>query len=320
MKSKLLFYPFFILSVISCTDDESPAISPVAMNYLNEVMDLMQRNSINKKTIDWADFKSKVLAKVAGAQTIADTYPGITEALQLLGDNHSIFTKPDGGVIYIQTFQCNSQIIVKPLMPTDIGYVKVNSFSGASNDDVAIAFAREIQNQIKSQDSPNIKGWIVDLRSNPGGNMWPMLAGIGPILGEGVVGYFVDPDGNEQPWSYLDGTSKAANIVGTQLNDPYEVIVANPKVAVLLDNGVASSGEVIAICFIGRANTKSFGSNTCGLSTANQSFPLSDGSSLNLTVAHLADRNKNTFGNAILPDLASTNETIIHDAISWIEE
>ena len=319
MKSKLLLYLFLILSLISCSDDEPPAISPGAMNYLNEVMDLMQRYSINKKTIDWADFKSKVFAKAAGAQTIADTYAGITEALQLLGDNHSVFTKPDGGVIYMRTIQCIPQTVVKPAVPGQIGYVKVNSFAGPTNDDAAIAFAREIQNQIKNQDNPDIKGWIVDLRSNSGGNMWPMLAGIGPVLGEGVVGYFIDPDGNQQPWSYLDGASQITSVIVTQLNDPYEVVVANPKVAVLLDNGVASSGEVIAICFVGRENTKSFGSATCGLSTANRSFPLSDRSYLNLTVAHLADRNKNTFGNAILPDQAATNQTIIQDAITWIE-
>ncbi len=320
MKGKLLRYSFLILSIISCSDDEPPSISPGATNYLNEVMDVMQRNSINKKSINWADFKSRVLEKVVGAQTIADTYPGISEALRLLGDNHSVFTKPNGDVIYIRAIQCNPQAIVKPTMPQHIGYVKVNSFTGPSNDDAAIAFARQIQNQIKSQDNPDIKGWIVDLRSNLGGNMWPMLAGIGPILGQGVVGYFIDPDGNEQAWSYLDGAAKVTSAVVTQLNDPYEVIAPNPKVAVLLDNGVASSGEVIAICFIGRENTKSFGSPTCGLSTANQSFPLSDGSSLNLTVSHLADRNKNTFGNAILPDQASTNEKIIQDAITWIED
>jgi carboxyl-terminal processing protease len=320
MKSKLLRYSFLVLSLVSCSDDERLVISPGAKGYIDEVLDLMQRNSINKKTIDWADFKSKVYATVAGAQTIADTYPGITEALRLLGDNHSTFTKPNGDVIYIRAIQCNPQAIVIPTMPQHIGYVKVNSFSGSANDDAAIAFARVIQNQIKNQDNPDIKGWIVDLRSNLGGNMWPMLAGIGPILGEGTVGYFIDPDGNEQPWSYLDGASKVANTVVTQINDPYELIVPNPKVAVLLDNGVASSGEVIAICFIGREKTKSFGSPTCGLSTANQSFPLSDGSALNLTVAHLADRNKNTFGNSILPDQTSTNETIIQNAITWIED
>ncbi len=29
-----------------------------------------------------------------------------------------------------------------------------------------------------------------------------MLAGVGPILGEGVAGSFVDPDGVKQTWGY----------------------------------------------------------------------------------------------------------------------
>ena len=36
-------------------------------------------------------------------------------------------------------------------------------------------------------------GWMVDLRGNGGGNMWPMRAGIGFALGEGVAGSSVSP-------------------------------------------------------------------------------------------------------------------------------
>ena len=30
-----------------------------------------------------------------------------------------------------------------------------------------------------------------DLRGNIGGNMWPMIAGVGPILGDGIIGWIV---------------------------------------------------------------------------------------------------------------------------------
>ena len=30
--------------------------------------------------------------------------------------------------------------------------------------------------------------------------MWPMVAGVGPLLGEGVIGYFIDPPGVESVW------------------------------------------------------------------------------------------------------------------------
>jgi len=41
----------------------------------------------------------------------------------------------------------------------------------------------------------NPAGWIIDLRGNSGGNMYPMLAGLSSLLGEGVLGYDVYPDG-----------------------------------------------------------------------------------------------------------------------------
>jgi len=37
--------------------------------------------------------------------------------------------------------------------------------------------------------------------------MWPMLVGVGPILGEGVAGNFVDANNNSQAWRYEKGES-----------------------------------------------------------------------------------------------------------------
>ncbi len=150
--------------------------------------------------------------------------------------------------------------------------------------------------------------------------MWPMLAGIGPILGEGIAGYFIDPDGNEPSWSFENGASIVnGTTTVTRIVNSYELIKSNPKVAVLLNNGIASSGEVIAISFIGRENTKSFGSPTCGLSTANSSFTISNGT-LILTTAYLADRNKTKYGIPIKPDVTVGNNNIIQRSIEWIEE
>ena len=45
--------------------------------------------------------------------------------------------------------------------------------------------------------------------------MWPMLTGIGPILGDGVVGSFVAADGNI-PWFYQDGKTGTRNPAGLE--------------------------------------------------------------------------------------------------------
>jgi hypothetical protein len=66
-------------------------MSTTARNYLNELIAIIQNNSINKKTIDCLSFRAEVFDEVNQAQTIQDAYPGILKALELLGDNHSFF-------------------------------------------------------------------------------------------------------------------------------------------------------------------------------------------------------------------------------------
>lgn len=310
-----LLFPFFL----SC-EEEVPVISEEAENFLNEVLDIMEQNSIKRKDIDWPALRTEVRELVGAAQATSDTYGGIARALSLIDDKHSFFRTPFGSFISgTNGLNCQAPIAGVPQVADDIGYVRINAFSGSSNDARAISFAEAIQTSIRDQDSSIIKGWIVDLRGNGGGNMWPMLAGVGPILGQGVSGHFIDPNNNVTAWGYDNGKAFINLFTNTQLSDPYQLINPEPKVAVLLDKQVASSGEAIAIAFIGRENTRSFGTETCGLSTSNSNFNLSDNSTLFLTTAFMADRDRNTFGNPVPVDQEASPQSIVEDAINWIE-
>jgi C-terminal processing protease CtpA/Prc len=61
-------------------------------------------------------------------------------------------------------------------------------------------FATALQNQIDTLAKLNPQGWIVDLRGNLGGNMWPMLAGVAPLIDSRMMGSFVDADGKKTTW------------------------------------------------------------------------------------------------------------------------
>ena len=318
MKVRLLAICFFILFCWSCEDDE-PAVAKDVEQSLNEILVIMEKYSINRYTIDWTDFRNKVFEKVKTIRNVDQKRAGIREALNLLGDNHSFFQSSTGEYIAGDHERCETDNILSHSLPDNIGYVKVLGFNQPSIEDAAIEFAREIQDQISQADHPELLGWIVDLRENHGGNMWPMLAGIGPILGEGIVGHFVDPDNNETVWRYEDGASKIGGQTMIKLDDPYELINPNPKVAVLIGPEIGSSGEAVVISFIGPENTRSFGSATCGLSTANSGFKLSDNSTLFLTVSYMADRNLNQYGGKVLPDEEASPQEIIQKAVDWIE-
>ena len=152
MNKRLIIYLLLVLALVSCKKEDLAQdpyrLSQLARNYLNEVLDLMEANSINRYRIDWPDFKTRVFEKVIGAETIQDVYPGIREALSLLGDNHSSYILVNGGRIFEGTLQCGDENLGILSIPENIGYVKVNSFGGTSNGADAISFAREIQDQI----------------------------------------------------------------------------------------------------------------------------------------------------------------------------
>lgn len=314
------YIPTFLLlsCLVGCQKDQdlSPA-STASQTFIDQLTTYMQANSINRKTIDWVDFKKQVNAKAQGANTIADTYPAIQLALTLLGDHHSVYTSAQGNSI-VGTSLLNCSDSSPAAVPTSaaIGYVKITTFSGSGS--VATTFAQTIQDKIKQADSDSIRGWIVDLRGNLGGNMWPMLAGIGPILGEGLAGYFIDPDGHASNWSYQQGTALLDQTALTKVPNPYKLRNVNPKVAVLTNRSTASSGEAIAIAFKGRNQTRSFGTPTCGLSTANVSFMFSDGAVLILTQSTMVDRSRMPYGKPVEPDESSYSSTAVDNAVAWL--
>jgi carboxyl-terminal processing protease len=301
------------------TGPTSPPTGPSsAQAYLERMLDIMQARSINRRTIEWAAFRASVLAQAPGAQTVSDTYPAIRHALDRLDDGHSSYRAATGTFIFVPKRSCAPTPAVSPPLPATIGYVRVSSFNGSGT--AAIEFAGAIQNAIRAADRDDLAGWIVDLRGNGGGNMWPMIAGIGPVLGDGVAGHFIDPDGVTQDWGYAVGAALAVGSVVLQVPDPYRLRRERPRVAVLTDVGVASSGEAVAVAFRERPGTRSFGTPTCGLSTSNESFPLSDGAVLNLTVSTMADRTRRLYGDAIVPDeVVNDPAVVVARAVAWLE-
>jgi carboxyl-terminal processing protease len=328
MKSKTLHFryllgiPFLLILTFCDKKEEVPTTSNEATSYLNEIISIMEKNAIHRADINWQTFKIDVFDAAKGAKSIEETYPALRIALGGLHDNHSfIITKTKTSLYSANSsgLSCSEVIPSLPSIPQDIGYIKISQTSAQGAD--AVVFAEAIQTQIKSIDKASITGWLVDLRENRGGNMWPMVAGIGPVLGEGIVGHFIDPEGNISTWSYINGEAKSNDFVVTKISNPYTLLKPNPKVAVLTSNNTASSGEATAICFIGRSNTRSFGTATCGLSTANLGYQLSDGAMLYLTVSYMADRNKNKFGGTIAPDQVISNQNeAVQRAMAWIKE
>ena len=295
------------------------AMSGAARTHLTELLNTMQQNSIKRLTLDWASLRARVEEQAVSAQAIPDLYPAIRLALSLIGDGHSSYRSADGATnIFVGNRTCSPSGRATPAIPSTIGYVYVGAFSGTAAQ--ATDFANGIQRTIAEADRDDLAGWIVDLRSNGGGNMWPMIAGLGPILGEDILGYFIDPVGAQFAWEYRNGSALSGGVAAAAVSAPYRLRRERPRVAVLSDNAIASSGEAALIAFRQRPNARSFGVATCGLSTANRGFPLTNGANLNLTVSTMADRTRQVYGDQVPPDevIADTAQAV-QRAIAWLQ-
>ncbi len=301
----------------SCIAERKPP-SPAVRKYLEEVVSIMQANFINRAAINWVVFKQNLLAEASGANTIEQAYPAVVFAIVALGDKHSLFVpaRPVKGLEMPTAKQ--PPIYPDEPVPGDIGYIRIPWVVGSQEK--LDAYITSVQAHIKERDKPALKGWLVDLRGNMGGNMWPMLVGAGPVLGKDTLGYFFDSNNTKTAWRYEKGKALLDGDIEAETANYYTLKSANPVVAVLTDTLTASSGEAVAVAFKARKHTRSFGAGTCGVSTSRSRFYLSDGSVILLTTAVFADRRLVPYGHSLAPDESLRPAEVVPRAIRWIRE
>jgi carboxyl-terminal processing protease len=336
------------------------AITPDAAAFLDGAIDIMRQHALHGQGVDWTELRTEAFKRAGGAFNPIDTYPAIYWSLVQLGDPGSHLRLPPG--LYPDQIALLQQAEKEALtsapggprvdnsIPTaftsrrlpeghvitaqgrNFGYVVLPRCSAKDNDGLLL-YAADIRRILTDIAAQNPKGWIVDLRGNTGGNMWPMLTGIGPILGDGPAGSFVAADGNIT-WFYQDGKTGTRNPGGVEtvslaLDEEPALRTPSPApVAVLVDSSTASSAEAITIAFHGRPDTRFFGTHTAGKSTAVQPFKLDDGAELYLTTAIDADRSGKSYPDGFTPDQIvpvsgssmpqENNDLVIQAAQTWL--
>ncbi len=302
----------------------APRISPQAYEYLDSALNLMQSHALQKDQVDWPAFREGVILRAGGAQEPGQTHATINAALQQL-NRHSFLMPPRTGTAGGPP-AAPPTLVATRLQGGRYGYIRTVSYGGGDPHGHAQAY----HDFIREVDTEATCGWVVDLRDNTGGNMWPMLAGVGPVLGEGSPGGFVGQGGVRTPWYYADGAAGtqrgAFRNVSARAGRPYRLRRQAPPVAILTGERTASAAEAVAIAFRGRPDARSFGAATRGVPTANVSFQMPDGASVVLTTAWEADRDGVVYQDRIQPDevMAGTStgepatDPVLARAVQWL--
>lgn len=282
--------------------------APEAKAYLDHVIRILRTRHINSGKVNWIDLSTRAERLAAHAHTPEDTYPAIDFVIRQLGERHTSLRRPPAK---------NTTVggpIVNPAQPMprmeqvsrNVGLLWLPLLDSPTSSKLSAAYNKVLRDAIEKGRANGVCGWIIDLRDNGGGNMWPMIDGLSPLIAPGPRPAFVKPDGEREAWQ-IPASSGA--------------VAAHPtSVAVLIGPGTASSGEMTALAFAGSPNARLFGAPSAGLTTANSPVSLSDGAVLILTESYVEDRSGRRIEGAILPDEGVTPDAAVSTARAWLHQ
>ena len=307
-------------------DNRQP--SKLAIEYITAVCDTIRKHSLVRDSINLSLLKETAL-KIAGpAKKYEDCHLAVNyllESLRPFGDEHSFFMKAKE----VENWKTEGSQVNKVQYPSykmidAFGYILVPPFHGG-NPKQMTAYTDSLQTAIRNLYNSGAKGWIIDLRENTGGNMAPMIPGLGPLFSSEKLGSLVNVEGKYNSWYYKEGKYYWDDEAVSVMRNPFTLPRSLP-IAVLIGHQTGSSGEAVTVSFIGNEKTKLFGQPTWGLTTGNGSFDLKDGSQIFLASTIMADRNGNLYRSSINPDYIIENgvdgglEKIISAAINWLKK
>ncbi len=146
----------------------------------------------------------------------------------------------------------------------DIGYVRVKTFSEKTSDQLRAALL-----DLKKQGGDKLKGYIIDLRNNPGGLLDQAISVSDAFLDRGAIVLTRGRNENE---------TQRSNARAGDLTD-------NKKVIVLINGGSASASEIVAGALQDHKRATVVGTRSFGKGSVQTIIPLGSNGAIRLTTA-----------------------------------
>ncbi len=165
-----------------------------------------------------------------------------------------------------------------------IGYIRLTTFNENA--------AKDMQNAIESQEKEGVVGYVLDLRSNPGGLLYSSINIARMWINDGTIVSTVDRKG-----------------VSDRESATHKALTQKPLV-VLVNEGSASASEILSGALQDNKRGTLLGTKTFGKGLVQSVRPLGDGSGLAVTIAkYLTPSGRDINKHGIDPDvLVKLNE------------
>ena len=305
-----------------------------------KIIEHAENNSLYRDNVDWTALKKEMHLLAQNADSVSQLKPALDLMLKQLNDTHgrvfhnnkflsyysgekmphlehidwNVYSEIQSGQVY--EFKAT-------LLQDSIGYVRIVGLPMGDNEKMT----SDIQNAVCEVIEKGAQNWIVDLRYNGGGNMFPMVEGITNIIGDGIVGGTRGvTEAESSTWQIKNGDFFYDDqTIAIENKCP---LSENPKVAVLTSIYTASSGEALAVILKKRPGTRFFGDKTNGKVTATDWHQIDNFTAMSISVSYYKDREGNLYDQyvdvdekiAFEPKVYFDKDKCINRAIEWLNE
>jgi len=303
--------------------------------YAESAIDFMESRSLFRDRIDWNHLREQALLAIpphSAPRYSWEAYPAINMVLDAIksvgGDIHNRLTVNKRTVRQDmpRTAPGSSGLVIE----NTIGYLNVPGVSGTAP--ASASFSESLSELIDQMTDHARSGWIVDLRDNPGGDMYPALWGLLPIMNQGNLLSIHPPTGEA---TYLSQDRPGMlSLHGVPLSSPMPTSAENSArravllpIAVLVNSNTASAGEAIMLALRSSSASFAFGLPTAGAMTGPSGLSLVDGAELTVSTWWIGSANGGIYPHSYIPDVqfssdtessASADDVVTRQAAAWL--
>lgn len=274
---------------------------PEHVAYVNQAFDSIRVRSI-RQDFNFDSLEQDVLSRLEGDHEIKKVYALLSIALVQI-DKHSFLATPEKNKLALNG---GEEAVPEPypfsgkIIKEKYAYVDLLPFPGidsVSADNYVDSLQRLLHLLYEQQPA----GWIIDLRTNLGGNPYAMTGGMGALLGEGTLVSSVSHGGETHDHFYMR-TDDSGEIEKLELVDSAYVFEKKLPIVVFVGAETGSAAEVLTLAFKGLENAIILGKPTFGVSTGLHPVYMPDSSCLFITNSIGRDRFGNAYDGPIEPD------------------
>lgn len=282
--------------------------APSAPDYAAHAITAMD-SGLRARGPEWERARSAAMSATAAAGEYSQTWPVLARALTVAGGRHAELIPPATARV------TESQPMPEATVSRGVTTLTLPTLT-ADAPPYTQQYADQLATHVDTTAPATTCGWLVDLRGMRGGDMHPVLTGLGPLLPDGVVAGLRNR--NDRVELAVDG--RALLVDGQEEFATYhEHGTSDLPVAVVQGAHTGGSGELAVIALTGTQRARSFGEPTAGHTVRREHIRLHDGTTLLLPTSVFTDAAGTPHEGALTPDEAVPVGRAHEAADAWLK-